>query len=186
MCYLVKRLLSIFMMIGISCNVYAYFCSSSKGHGYINIGDTMQQVQAICGVPDSRNSNDTGGSKLGVIEYWTYTTQPLQTIFGATNPKNAVNEPPAVTFEIIDNKVVSITTNSKQVQSSSNCTNRKMISVGDSADNLKRQCGSPTVTRTENKVITTPKQKIETWTYNVPSGASIVLQFTNGVLTKTE
>ena len=183
---LIKRLLIISIMIGISSNVYAYFCSSSKGHGYINIGDTIQQVQNTCGMPESRVSDDIGGNKLGTVEYWTYTPHPLQALFGATKPKNAVEEPPAITFEILDNKVISIETENKQVKSSNHCTNSVYMSIGDSADALKQKCGPPTVTRIENKVLSTPKQKIETWTYNIPPGVPTVLQFTNGVLSKIE
>jgi len=172
--------------IGINSNVYAFFCSSNKGHGYINVGDSMQQVQRICGTPDVVSSDKVGGTRLGTVQYWTYTTLPLQTLFGAVTPKHAITEPPAITFAILDNKVVSISTEGKEVQSSSNCTNRKTIRVGDSADTLKRRCGQPTVTRLENKVLTTPNQAVETWTYNVPSGEPVVLEFTDGALTRAE
>jgi len=179
-----KNLFAVLLILGISSNAYAYFCSSQKGHGYINIGDSMQTVRGACGVPDTVTNKTTGGSKMITVQHWTYTHKPIQTRFDSPLPKSNTTYPPDVTFQVIDGKVTSIASAGKAHKSSNLCRTGMQISVGQSAQSVIKSCGRPDFVESRQQIDRQPEKQITVWTYKVPSGSPIVLEFINGQLTK--
>jgi len=179
-----KWLLFLILLLGMSSNTYAYFCSSQKGHGYVNIGDTLQEVQRICGTPDHEVKVASSGEKNLFIQNWTYTHQPIQTRFDSPTPQSDTEYPPDVTFQIVNNKVNLISVQGRHVMSSNLCRTGMQVKLGQSAQSVMDSCGRPDFVHSQQQKVKTPQQQIITWTYDAPSGQPIVFEFTNEKLTK--
>lgn len=177
-----KRIWLVGLILGFSSNAFAYYCSSPKGNGYVDLGDSMQTVEKVCGNPDNISQQVIGGPKVQQVQYWTYTHQPINAQFSAPPPATQMTYPPNVTFTVMNDKVTSITVQGKQVTSSNLCRTGAAIAVGQDAQSVLSSCGQPSMTNTEQQNVSEPLQTTTTWTYNIPNDASITLTFLNGEL----
>jgi hypothetical protein len=170
---------------------YAFYCSTSNGNGYINMGDTPEQVARICGNPDTVNEMQTPTNQDVKLEYWTYTHQPIQA--RANNnvmvPLNMnashTTYPPDVTFLIVNNVVKGITVQGKQVSSSNLCRTGMTIRLGQTAQSILDSCGRADFINTTHQTKQVPPSTITTWTYELVSG-TLVLQFKDGQLSQIQ
>lgn len=198
--------INLFLIIGISClfslNAYAYYCSTGQANGFINTGDSMQQVQQACGTPTNVTQPEQPSSIPTDIQQWTYSHQPSHistwsagslavTAMSAAPPSyqppaaTNVTYPPDVTFVVINGKVQSIISEGQQLSSSNLCASGATVQVGQDAQSVLTSCGQPAqITKTQKDIPTQP-QTITTWTYDQGDyRPPLILQFTNGQLTQ--
>jgi len=144
---------------------FAYYCSTSSGSGYINIGDSMAEVKSNCGAPTSVQISEVKDQSFSTTEYWLYNrTQVSNSIpLGIEQPDARVTAGKTFSFAISNSKVKSISVNGNSVQSTKNCG--RPINIGTDADTVLSLCGKPSNTNVEN----TPsdnKVKVTTLVYD--------------------
>ena len=97
---------------------FAYYCSTQAGRGYINIGDSMDQVSQMCGTPTSTSEDDVKDTSFTTTEYWSYSkTEVTQSVpLGVNQPQSRVTSAgPMTTFQFSNGMVSSISDGGKQV-----------------------------------------------------------------------
>ena len=145
---------------------FAYYCSTSSGQGFINVGDTMSQVESACGTPTSTSEDEVQDNSFSTTEYWSYSNVKVTKAvpLGVNQPDATVTSSGSTaTFAIQNGVVTTISENGKSVTSTDNCG--PSISIGASSDTVLSSCGNPSNTSMQN----TPskqKKKVTTWTYS--------------------
>lgn len=177
------------LCLSITSVAYAFLCSTAKGSGYINIGFSTAQVQAICGAPDTINQTKTPPTQTVNVQNWTYAHALVQPYSNPTTPQPinaATRNKPNVTFEVVNNVVSTITVQGQSLPSSNLCRGGMLVKVGDNSQAVLQGCGKPDFTSNTTKTINVAPQNITVWTYNNPNpnGIPLVLQFTNDQLSK--
>lgn len=83
-----RRLIMISVIIGllnINMSAFAYYCSTGRSGGFVQVGDTMDKVQKQCGTP---NLVETCTHQLTQITNTTYNTNTTYTINNSSNTIN--------------------------------------------------------------------------------------------------
>lgn len=179
-----KCLLAI-AIIAFSSQSYAYYCSTSAGNGYVNIGDTPAQVQQACGVPSFTDKNKMHDEKTTAIQYWTYENAFITNTVGLESGgarQSVSRSGPTTTVEIQNGQITNIMQDSNS-DASNDCFSRGSIKVGDSSDQLLASCGQPSSSTTQPKTVQGPEKDVETWHYSRGNYASpLVFEFEDGRL----
>ena len=154
----------------------AMFCP--KGFNQINTGDTMNQVTLQCGPPDAKK---TYSSPIPQPQEWDYFVKP--------DPSQSGTLKMAVVFDA-NQKVANITVNAQSLMSTPLCSpaaaqnNTPGISVGDSMEKVKAQCGQAMFVNLGqsqgNPSSPAPSNEITEFTYNTTPVT--ILTFENGKL----
>lgn len=156
---------------------YAFFCPNNFNQ--IDFGYSIDQVIAQCGKPDKEEVTEAAPD--GPQEWNFYLAQPRT---AATNPMTQQKQGTVkalMTFDS-DGKLINISIDGNSVGSTTLCNGA--VQLGQTRDQVKSSCGSPTVVNTQLSGQTEPpqKKKITTFTYNsTPPG---ILIFEDGILTK--
>lgn len=135
----------------VSMNAFGFYCSTSGGNGYINVGDTMDAVTAACGAATSVGQPTADSNNaVTTVQYWMYSNAKVENsqFHSTTNPTNVVQMAPPQVIEVTNNKVTNITQNSQGVNQAS-CQQGGVIRIGESATQLMEDCGKPTSINTE-------------------------------------
>lgn len=182
-----KSGLAAFFSLILSPSAFAFYCSVNGHNGFINIGDSTDQVKQACGDPDTaQDAPLEGEDKITTIQYWLYQNvqvnymSPLAVEGPFTNVTR--NGPPMV-FEITNSLVTAITQGGNSVTATTACP-EGAVRIGTSIDRLIEACGQPTTVNMQNQQ-TDPvdRPKVLTWTYSDPYDQQpIVLQFIDGRL----
>lgn len=164
-----KYLLTASLML-FSANICAWVCPTNFNQ--IVAGDSIAQVEKMCGKPDSQKTSE---KEPNVPQEWTYyVTQPLQP---GTQP-NAPSGSVKMTIALANDKVVNITAQATSLSSTSLCG--PTISVGDNSDTVKAACGDPGfIQKTQSAAGAKPKEIIE---YKYSTAPPNTLVFENGIL----
>lgn len=182
---LIVCLVAVFFSILSSQAFAAFYCSSRAGHGFINTGDSMQQVQQACGKPTSQNESTQQQQQHSSVQYWIYENIQHQqsTKLGiVSRDSDVIRTAPSTVYEIKNGKVNSITEDSKATSSTESCQGRT-ISVGDSSDNVIAACGKPETTSVQMQKEPASNNQVSTWTYDRGNYSTpIILQFKDGKL----
>lgn len=157
-----------------SVNSFALFCPNNFNQ--INIGDTIAQVQAACGKPDTQKTYKSQGN---VPQEWTYYVA-IPNAYAQDVPTQGTMK---VTFAFVNNQVVNMTSNGVGVGATTVCNNTN-LQLGNSIEDVKAACGAPaTIVNTnianENAQGTPPVETSE-WTYTSAPGVTLI--FENGKL----
>jgi hypothetical protein len=141
----------------------------------INVGATQDEVRTACGAPDSIKKSEAEKEKQYPVMRF-YFTFP---ILDPTQPK-----PPALMFEVSDNKITAITANGSPIQSTSVCGG--LISVKDPAGVIS-QCGNPLYSDQGVNTEKTGTKKVETWFYQGQAyQPNQIFTFEDGILTSVQ
>jgi hypothetical protein len=159
---------------------FAFFCPTNFAQ--INMGDSMEQVTAACGKPDTQDGKD---AEDNTPQEWTYfapqskasESRPIQIGIGTMKVVMSFDE---------TSKVMNITVNGMGVNTTTVCG--KDIKLGDTRDMVKSTCGDPKfVVKAETNAAGGPPQpakKIITFIYNTSPPSK--LTFEGGRLTGRE
>lgn len=178
----------------VSMNVFAIFCPTNFSQ--VRPGDSISDVLALCGKPDSQVSHNKNGS---LSEEWSYyvntnanskATSKMTVVFGGDKVINisvAVNH--AVAQGLLSpsgsrhSPVIDVIVNDGQtpqnVASTGVCGS--LISIGDSMQQVERACGKPAAVN-QNQLPGAPAAIVITeLTYGGSTPATLI--FENGILT---
>jgi hypothetical protein len=167
---------------------WAMFCNTSQGlNGWVEQGMSEQDILAACGQPNSAVQIDNNKNRLNATQYWNYQQQTMQMLpqqASQPTPYNSVKVNTAgnsLVVEITKNKITSLAVNGNFV-STGRCPNGGFVRVGDTADSLASRCGVATQVDYQYTTDTTELPPITQWTYQVPGGQSLTIQFQQGVV----
>lgn len=150
---------------------FAFFCPTNFNQ--IQEGDSIEQVQALCGKPDKQ---ETVEKKAEGPQEWSYFV-PQTVGMSSMNPAQGTLKT-QVTFDS-SGKAINISVNGIGVGSTAICGS--MIQLGDSSERIKSACGTPVLVNKqspeENKEQPT---KITSFTYGTTP--PVTLMFENGKL----
>lgn len=129
-----KKILGVALAF-VSSQTFAFFCPTNFSQ--INTGDTLEQVIAVCGAPDSTKTTTEEANTPQELTYYVNPTgsntgQPLPQV---TSLKMTV----AISAE---GKVNNITVNGQSLITTPIC-NGNSIQVGDTFKTVKAACGDP-------------------------------------------
>ncbi len=162
---------------------FAYYCSTSKGNGFINQGDSMEQVRQACGAPTSTLEKKVPAGAFQTTQFLMYSNiemkqaQPFQPNRTYTDVQS---KGPSIVVEITDGKVTRISQDGSMVQSTSACS--KPLAVGATYDTVLSACGTPATTNMQNKP-SDEEKTITIWQYDQGQFSNpLVLQFDQGKL----
>lgn len=141
----------------LSTNVYAIFCPSNFSN--INYGDTISQVQEVCGKPTSQNTIKKPAS---LAQVWTYYMKQSNFTQNNTKLKFLIVDDKVVNISVVDSSPISVqkchttinpgagpnlveTNCFKPNNSQENLTSTRLcgyiISTGDTAKKVELTCG---------------------------------------------
>lgn len=174
-----KKLLLTCLTLSLPSFAFAFFCPTNFGQ--INLGNTIDEVTALCGNPDKVESKDV--SPEGPQEWSYYVPQTVSSNAGQPMPGTLKTQ---MTFDS-SGKAVNISVNGVGVGSTSICG--KLIQIGDSADTIKSACGDPSFINKQNASSgalgsAKPSKKVTTLIYNSNPPAKLI--FEDGVLTEKQ
>lgn len=162
-----KQRLAVLLLLGFSNSSFAMFCP--VGFNQIYIGDTIEQVQKQCGKPDSQN---TKKEEPMVPQEWS---------FFVSQPPVVSSQPQAaqkMIVTLINGKVVNMTVSGFSVSNSNLCG--ALVSVGDTAENVKTACGNPGFINKSSENSGQKPTEITEFKYNSTPAATLI--FENGRL----
>lgn len=170
---------------------WAMFCNTGQGsNGWIEQGMSQDDVIAACGQPSSTAQIQKDNNNLDSTQYWSYQAQSLQlqpqSSFPAPTPYNSRKMNTSTnTFvvEINNNIVTSVAVNGNLV-SSGNCPEGGSVRVGDSVNQVTASCGAATQTSYQYQKDTSALPPVTQWTYQLPGGQSLNIQFQQGVVSE--
>lgn len=155
------------VLLSIYCaTTFAMFCPSNLNQ--IELGDTLQQVQAACGKPSNQKNFKKASAQP---QEWNY--------FLKLNPQTEGTM--KVTFAFIDNAVVNMSVNGIGVGATSICGSN--IALGANMQTIEAACGKPVSITGLNNVPGEqgePAPDVSEWKYDV--GPPNTLVFENGIL----
>ncbi len=165
---------------------YAFFCPSNFNQ--INFGDTLEQVQGLCGPAAKQETKEItpAPTEAKGPQEWNYYI-PRAYVLSATNQPQMTLKTQIVFDE--NGKAVNINVNGLSMPSTNVCG--AVIQLGSTQDAVKAACGNPSfvnqgaqpATATAVTPSTPPqvqKTKITELTYN--STPPVTLTFENGIL----
>ncbi len=163
---------------------YALFCPTNFNQ--INIGDSIQQVQAQCGNPVSQETKKV--TPEGPQE-WNYFIP--QTVMGAgAYDKTQGTLKTQINFDG-DGKVININVNGIGVGATSECS--QPIKLGDTRDQVKAACGKPSwINKSDPSMVGDTNQSQEQQSKEVTqmnyssSNPPVQLIFENGLLKEVQ
>jgi hypothetical protein len=203
----ISKRMSLLLLLNIGLTTLAladtttYYCAFGKNAGYINLGDTMQKVQATCGAPNDNYEQPSNIIQTQQVETWFYTASPLlgsPTQRPPVNIKNGKPETPkpnqvqvpAVSFQISNGKVANITGQPQGPLKQWRCPSNTIIQVGTTVTQLINSCGRPSMVHKATKHVMVQPKNIAYWRYTGHSNQygqqPVVLTFENGVLVKIQ
>lgn len=142
----------------------------------IQVGDSMEAVQAACGPASSTATKQVQETTPTTTVQWTYS---LGWMNGAQTSLL-----PSLVLTFKNNKVTQITRSGAPVALGAYCVLNGVINIGDSSDKVLQVCGEPNVISQSQQANTTTKTLI-VWTYNYgPYRPQMILQFENGALSQ--
>ncbi len=162
-----------------------HYCAA--GNRYINLGDTMQQVETACGKP----TNVTKQAAAGPSVIWTYGLanrgSPRHSFSSSPFTNLPGNHGNQVSIRISNNKVTEITANGRSRSRLSTCRGRT-IQIGSTAKAVQQSCGRPTYTNVVPGSLTNTATQVPTsiWTYQDPYGTTVTLEFKGEKLDKID
>lgn len=162
-----KNFLFLAALLVLSRPAAAMFCPN--GFNQINIGDTLEEVQQQCGKPDAKTEEK---SAADVPQQWQYYVKS-----DPTNPASL-----NVTIAFVNGKASNITVNGTSLASTSICGSS--VSVGNTTDQVKSACGSPSMVTKSQSDSSAPATVITRLKYNTTPPVTLV--FENNKLTKRE
>lgn len=169
-----KGILSLLISI-YSTSGFAMFCPSNFNQ--INIGDTLQQVEAQCGKP---LTSVTTKSTANLPQEWTYYATLPSVPPVAPNASQGTMK---VTFAFVNNKLTNITSNGLGVGATTICNNVN-LQLGNSTEDVEKACGKAAIVTQTNlqnaAAATPPPTETTTWTYD--STPAVTLIFVDGKL----
>ncbi len=148
----------------LSTSSFAIMCPSNFTQ--IKMGDSIKDVIAACGKPDSQTEEEKNVAKS---QEWVY--------YVLTDPSNQTTIRTTIAFD--KDKVTNISANGYGVSYTQICAGNT-VQVGDSQDSVKKACGKPAFINQDSND-KTPPVKTTTLIYNNPSKTSLI--FVGGVLT---
>ena len=179
--------IAVFSLCTLSLPAFAYYCSTQHGNGFIDIGNTMEQVVSACGEPNQKSDPSVyQDSKMVTTQYWIYdNTQAYRTNVLAIEETRVVNrDAPTLVVEVTDGIVTNITQGGDETQSGYCAARGNTVQIGNSIDALNSTCGTPTAVNIQQRQATqTPPQEKVIWTYQWDSYTQpLHLEFLNGKL----
>jgi hypothetical protein len=184
------RFLSIFFVFLIAQPVFAYYCSTRERNGFINVGDSMEQVLVACGQPQQKSKPESvNATKMITTQYWIYNNANKKTNnFVAANPPlySVDREAPMLVLQIVEGKVKRITEGDREGQSGYCAARGNYVRSGDGMDQVSLKCGKPNEMHIEQQeiAISEPQEKV-IWTYQWDSYAQpLKLEFFDQKLTR--
>lgn len=156
---------------------FAFFCPTNFNQ--IDYGNTMDQVSAQCGKPDVQDTKEVqqeGPQEWSYFIPQTVSSSSLQPMQGTLRTQ--------VTFDASGN-AINISVNGIGVGNSTICGST--IQLGDSRDQIKAACGTPSFVNKQDANAVGSKatiDKITTFIYN--STPPVKLIFKNGALTERQ
>ena len=153
---------------------YAWVCPNNFSQ--IVPGDSIDQVVAACGKPDSEKKSESGYRGPQEWQYFVTIDQPLN---GSGAPAGAS---PSVKMSValVKQKVINITVQGTSLASTSICG--PTINVGDSLDSVETNCGKPTFVQKQESGNSNDEKPIEIIEYKYNTTAPNTLIFENGIL----
>ena len=166
---MLKHILTTGSLILLSTNVFAWVCPNNFNQ--IVPGDSLEQVEKMCGKPMSQKSSE---KEPNVPQEWSYyVSQPTQA--GAQGPAASVK----MTIAFANDKAVNITAQATSLSSTSLCG--PTISVGDNSETVKAACGNPGFIQKQEAPGGGPKSlEITEYKYNTAPPNTLI--FENGTL----
>lgn len=178
------KLVASLMSLVLSCAVYAtesLYCKQK--HGYINLGMTVDQVQAACGEPAAIQESKRPYMEKVPVQQLMYTNKGTQRVVQNPFAVNVGFGGADLEVNIVNNKVKSILVNGNNSNAASFCEGLS-IQVGDDAAKVYGSCGTPTIvnnTYIEEPVRTVTKPVV--WIYKQgPNEPPVSLTFIDGKL----
>lgn len=161
----------------------SYFCPNNFNQ--INIGDSITQVQQVCGNPTQQST--TQQENQNVPQQWTYFVQQnIGNLTGATTNQGAIKT--EINFDQTG-KVVNITVNGNSAASINLCGSA-VVQIGSMMNAVKTACGTPSYVNKQTPFVAPgasappATQTVTTFTYN--STPPFTLTFTDGKLTSVQ
>jgi hypothetical protein len=172
--YFMLKPIVILLLFSTSSFSYAWVCPNNFNQ--IAAGDSIEKVTTVCGKPASEKKSQAGYRGPQQWQYYVTVNQPLS---GSGAPAGAT---PTVQMSIafVNQKAINITVQAQSVASTSICG--PTISIGDSDDSIKKNCGSPTFIQKQDTGNGTNEKTIEIIEYKYNTSAPNTLTFENGVL----
>ncbi len=169
---------------------WAMFCNTPQGtKGWIEQGMSEQDVTAACGAPSSATQIDKTNNRLNATQYWNYQQQTTSQLLpqgpGPTQYSSVKvsRSPNTLVAEINNNLISSLAINGEFVSSGS-CPNGGFVSVGNNVDVLISRCGTAAQVTYQYEKDTSAQPPITQWTYQLPGGQSMNIQFEKGVVSE--
>lgn len=190
-------------LIPVYAHAAAYYCSTGAGNGYINLGDTIAQVQQACGAPTQTQQSEVRQQQTSKVEYWLYQNNEAQA--SHQSPVATLSQPvgdqptlgnlqvstqsqgPNVVFKVENKTISGISRDGINTNIYSACSSGTSVQVGGSIEQLIASCGQPSFINTQdsNTSVSVTPTMVTTWTYDLGGyTAPLVLQFTDGKLVK--
>ncbi len=157
-------------LLGIS-NCYAIFCPNNFNQIYA--GQTMAQVEAVCGKPDKETSKDVEAQ--GPQE-WSYFMMPTAPVVGSPTTQGSLKTQFA--FDA-SGRVINISVNGIGVGGTAICGTQ--IQLFDAREKVKAACGNPTFINKQSTEGGAKPDPTKVTEYNY---GSTTLVFENGKLTE--
>jgi hypothetical protein len=164
--------------------VFMLFCTSSLANAWvcptsfsqIAVGDSIDQVSAVCGKPASETTSEGGYRGPQEWQYFVTINQPLM---GSGAPAGAT---PSIKMSIllVNQKAINITVQGTSLGSTSLCG--PTISIGDSDNAIEKSCGKPVFIQKQQQGPGSDAKPIEIIEYKYNSVPPNKLIFENGIL----
>lgn len=195
MVLLMRNINFLFFLMIFSLPVYAqegYLCA--KTYRYIDLGNTLAEVQAACGKPIRTSTEQRAKTVTEPTEEWVY--------YGVEDPDDreswhsqSVSVPadfdiylyrlPKLYVTFRRNKVISVTLDSQEVGSSNICDRAALIKKGDDQSTVEGYCGSPRLSNAGSKTFYEGLVEVTTWVYQFDEyQPPLILEFQGGKLSR--
>lgn len=164
----------LFVTLITSTSSFAYFCPANFNS--VNVGDTMQQVEAACGKPDAKKESTVEPTTPQEWNY--YVAVPTTVVGGVMKQQGTLRM--AVVFDA-DGHVINLTVNGVGVSETPICG--ASIQLGNSLEQVKSACGEPAFVNKSQAATapSSPKTQRAEWKYT-QGGTTTTLIFENGKL----
>lgn len=172
---MLKRLSYLFIYL-IVAPAYAYFCPGNYSH--IELGDTVNSIEAKCGQPTKKQTNPIPPP---TPQEWTYYI-PQTVSAGGSNAQQGTLKA-TISFDAQGN-AINISVNGIGVGASDICGNA--IQLGDKTDAVKSACGKPSFINQQPADTSKTQKQDEETVYTYGGDRPATLTFKNGVLTNMQ
>jgi hypothetical protein len=170
-----RKILTTLLLMGCYTQAFALFCP--KSFNQMNIGDSIEQIQAQCGKPDGIKI--TKAEEKGP-QQWDYYVTPQTPGYAMPSTPTGQQASVKMTIAFNEGKVVNITANGMSLAATTLCGGN--ISVGDSTASVKSSCGNPVIVNKSNSGTESKPDEITEYKYD--STPPVILIFVNGTLTE--